>query len=320
MALTSSETAPPISASRKRSETPPSGTWTVASRSADTPASVTELGSAADQQRRAHGQHDEDRDLPSTGADPAHQQIGEDDPDRDAEGELGGQAPKLTEARARDDDRRNRREQGRRMAPDELGEVSGERGRDGRLQHRATPSATAAGGWRTRHGRGRPPHAGDPPGALGVGHPSHATPHRSRRTASEAGFACRCLRGSDSRIGRCGRLRRGCRPPARGRVVPPASVASADSSRGSPRLRRAAIAPGLGSERGARPGRDARSPTASTGRFWSAASIPRRAPRTATRGTCVHERLIEPDLEPRPTARGTRVIEALGARTTPALT
>jgi hypothetical protein len=45
MALTTSETAPPISASRKRSgETPPSGTWTVASRIADTPASVTSSG------------------------------------------------------------------------------------------------------------------------------------------------------------------------------------------------------------------------------------------------------------------------------------
>jgi hypothetical protein len=81
------------------------------------------LASAANEQRRAHGQNDEDRNLPSTGADTPHQQIGDEDPDRDAEGELGGQAPLLTEAGARDDDGRNRREQGRRMAPDELGEV-----------------------------------------------------------------------------------------------------------------------------------------------------------------------------------------------------
>ena len=108
-----------------------------------------------EQQRRAHGQRDDQRHLPGTSADQAGDQVAEEHADRDPQRHLAHPAQPLTVAGAERDHGRDRREE-RRVVAEHVGRHEpGDPGRDGALADLPRPHAKPPEALRQRHARPR---------------------------------------------------------------------------------------------------------------------------------------------------------------------
>jgi hypothetical protein len=94
---------------------------------------------AVEQHRDRHGAGDDERDLPQADAGDPDEQVGDEHPDRDADGDLADPAQPLPVGHAQRDDRRDRREE-RLLVPEQVvGDPVGHRGRDGDLRDEERP-------------------------------------------------------------------------------------------------------------------------------------------------------------------------------------